>query len=250
MTMHDSIATALEPPVPGRLLRALSPVFGGIRLTQSQIFEFAEFWRERAIQALDGDGPVIVALGDSLSQGIGSSSPERTWLHRFSLHHAGQLRAQPAGVVNLSRSGARISDVVETQLPALRAISNRPMLVTCTVGNNDLAHGSRLSTAERSFSSLLARLPEVSIIATLPAKGSLLAKRLNRTVRSEAELAGLRIADVDEHLPTWRGRAAGDRFHPNDLGYEAWFSAFAEALDGGRTARPSADREPHEIRSP
>lgn len=250
--MDELISTALEPPVPGRLVRALSPVFGGIRVTHEQILSYAEFWRERAVEALDEGGPVIVALGDSLSQGIGSSSPERTWLHRLSLHHAGQRREQPAGIVNLSRSGARIADVIETQLPALRAIGNHPLLITCTVGNNDLAHGTRLSTAERSFSSLLARLPEVAVIATLPAKGSLMAKRLNRTVRSEADLAGLRLADVDEHLPTWRRRAAGDRFHPNDLGYEAWFSAFVEALDVGRSqpARSSVDREPLEIRSP
>ena len=76
--------------------------------------------------------------------------------------------------------------------------------------------------------SLMSRLPAGAVLATLPASGSLMAKRLNKTIRAEARRAGLLVADVDAHLPGWRGRSAGDRFHPNDRGYESWFEAFAE----------------------
>ena len=89
----------------------------------------------------------------------------------------------------------------------------------------------------------MSRLPAGAVLATVPAKGSLMAKRVSKIIRAEAGRSGLVVADVDAHLPGWRGRSAGDRFHPNDLGYEAWFSAFAEVLPdrvvGSGATRPS-----------
>ena len=145
------------------------------------------------------------------------------------LDQSQQRSNRPARIVNLSRSGAKINDVLRVQLPAMRAVQHPIQLVTCTVGNNDLARGSSPSRVNGAMRSLMSELPDDAMLATLPAKGSILAKRLNRIIRAEGSPAGLVVADVDAHLPGWRGRSAGDRFHPNDLGYESWFAAFAEA---------------------
>lgn len=260
--MSDALARALEPPRPGRVVRALGTVLPGVRRTREQIVDHAAHWRDEAVAALGGDldtvdgiegavrraetptphGPIMVVLGDSLSQGIGAASVESTWLHRVAEEDAILHRRPRARIVNLSRSGARIADVIRIQLPALHSIDEPVHLVTCTVGSNDLARGGRPSRVHEEMHSLMSRLPHGSILATLPASGSLLAKRLNRTIRAEAGRAGLVVADVDAHLPGWRGRSAGDRFHPNDLGYESWSAAFTAALVDDRPSPASSRR--------
>ncbi len=228
--MNQAIERALEPPMPGRVVRAFAPIFSGIRTTQQHIVEYGGYWRDRAHDALtDQDLPTMVVLGDSLSQGIGASSPARSWPHRLALREAELDGNTAMSIVNLSRSGARMSDVVDIQLAALRSLDGPPRIVTCTVGSNDLVRGSTPGRSAASLRSLMAELPSQAILATLPANGSLMAKRLNRIIRAEAADNGLIVADVDRKLTTWRGRSAGDRFHPNDLGYEAWYDAFSEA---------------------
>lgn len=242
-TLPPLIDEALRPVRPGRLVRALAPVSPGIRTTRDQIATHAHYWRgqaEEAFEEVNEDQPLIVVLGDSLSQAVGASSIDHSWIHRLVLHESQQRRNRPARVINLSRSGAKIDDVLHEQLPALRSIGRPIQLVTCTVGSNDFARGGTFSKVESAMHSLMSRLPAGAVLATLPAKGSIMAKRLNRTIRSEAARSGLVVADVDAHLPGWRGRSAGDRFHPNDLGYEAWFSAFADVTPAGtqRSSRP------------
>lgn len=230
-TLPPLIDEALRPVHAGRLVRFLAPVAPGIRTTRDQIAAHAYYWRrqaEIAFEEMEPEQPVIVLLGDSLSQAVGATSVEHSWIHRLVLHESQQRRNRPARIINLSRSGAKIDDVLQEQLPALRSIDHPVQLVTCTVGSNDFARGATFSKVESSMHSLMSRLPTDAVLATLPAKGSIMAKRLNRTIRAEASRSGLVVADVDAHLPGWRGRSAGDRFHPNDLGYEAWFNAFAE----------------------
>lgn len=245
-TLPTAIAEALAPPTPGWFVRVLAPVAPGVRTTRDQIAAHAHYWRLQAEAALesddDADRPLMVVLGDSLSQAVGASSVEQSWLHRLMLHESQQRRNRPARIVNFSRSGARIDDVLRVQLPALRALEGSVQLVTCTVGSNDFARGGTFSRVESSMHSLMSRLPAGAVLATLPAKGSIMAKRLNKTIRSEADRSDLVIADVDAHLPGWRGRSAGDRFHPNDLGYEAWFDAFAAVTPPGRRNPDRSDR--------
>ena len=244
--MPRAIDDALRPAAPGRLLRFLAPVVPGIRATHNQILDHAHYWRLHAEAALEADHeedrPLMVVLGDSLSQAVGASSIERSWLHRLVLHESQQRSNRPARIVNLSRAGARINDVLQVQLPALHSIGRPIQLVTCTVGSNDFARGGSFSKVERSMHSLMSRLPSESVLATLPAKGSIMAKRLNKTIRHEAARNGLTVADVDAHLPGWRGRSAGDRFHPNDLGYQSWFAAFAAVTPGAAPAEIVASR--------
>lgn len=234
--VDDSINDALQPASPGRVIRALAPVFPGVARTRDQILHHSEHWRARALDALAdterSERPeLIVVLGDSLSQGIGSSSLESLWLDRLAAVEAERTGRAVADVVNLSRSGARIDDVIEVQLRAVRAIERPIGLITCTVGSNDLVRGASLRRAAASMRSLMARLPAGSALATLPANGSLQAKRLNKVIRRDAPDHGLVVADVDRLLTSWRGRSAGDRFHPNDAGYEIWVDAFTRALD-------------------
>ena len=229
--MHPSIAAALAPGQPGWLVRNAG-FLPGVATTAAQIEIFAAHWRNLAEEALDGEHahdrtPLLVVLGDSLAQGIGASEPNHGYVGRVRRLLAGDGAEPP--VVNLSRSGAKIADVLTEQLPALAEVPGQANTVICTVGSNDLVRSTRLGQTKRQMTALIHALPPTAILATVPDKGSVAAMLLNRHLRAEAARANLAIADVAANLTTWRGNRAGDRFHPNDRGYTAWVDAFSAA---------------------
>lgn len=221
---------------PGRLVRALGKVHRGVAAAGLQIPERAEEWHAVAATAERGDLPLWVALGDSLTQGIGSSSRTTSWVGTVAERLA--AAGDPHGVINLAVSGARARDVLDEQLPQIERLSRQPAIVTLTVGSNDLLRSVRLGRTRATLRDVLRALPRGSIVATLPASGSLAASQCNKMLRHEIVAAGHHVADVDAHLSGWRGRTSGDGFHPNDAGYQAWVSAFSEALLTCRTAAP------------
>ena len=230
--LDPRIADALRPPRPGRVVRALAPLVPGVRRTESQIVSFAGRWRDEATSTLAADLPVLIVLGDSLGQGIGASSTSEAY--------AGQLAARlrddvgPVGVLNLSRSGARIADVVDTQLPALDAAAVTATAVVCTVGSNDLLGTGRPGRFRHDVDRLVGALADArvdrTVLATLPDRGSIVAKLANRQIRRSARDHGITVADVAAALDSWRGRVAPDRFHPNDAGHRLWADTFHRAL--------------------
>ncbi len=204
----------------------------GVRATRAQVDEFATAWRHRndgELAALSPEDRLFIALGDSLSQGIGATSLESTWVIRL----ARELESGGAGrvrVVNLSVSGGRIGDVLATQLPRLEAIGVRPAVVTCTVGSNDLIGSPRFGRAVDEMRMLLGELPSGAVMATIPDRGSLVAKAFNRRLRHAVAEHPVRLADIAPLAYRGRKTYAPDWFHPNDRGYEAWFATFAAVL--------------------
>ena len=216
---------APEPVRAGRLVRTLGIVVPGVRRTGEQIEAFAAEWHRRNLVALDSGLPLVVALGDSLAQGIGASSVDAGYVGRLAGDFAGRV-----GIVNLSKSGAKIADVLDRQLGILAGLGVSPIAVTCTVGSNDLLRTVSLSGPSRAVRRLITELPEQSIMATLPDQGSMMARRLSGVIRSEVAARGLALADVSAEMNGWRGKTAPDGFHPNDKGYDAWVRAFTPAL--------------------
>lgn len=231
-TMHTAVSVALAPPAEPTFYRRFGWV-PSVRAVGRHVPAYAAFWRSEAERAMAAGAPALVVFGDSLAQGIGASSPASTYV--------GRLRSLLAGtngvdgelpVVNLSRSGAKIADVIETQLPAFVASGVTPLAVVCTVGSNDIMHSFRLEAIRQAFVELIAVLPTGAVLATLPESGSRVGASMNRTIREHAAATGRDVADVGRLLTKWRGRVSGDSFHPNDAGYEVWFDAFRAALVG------------------
>lgn len=215
-----------EPAQPGWLVRTLGTVVPGVRRTGEQIEVFAAEWHERNLAALDSGKPLLVSLGDSLAQGIGASSIDHGYVGRLAAEFANEV-----AVVNLSRSGAKIPDVLDRQLRILSDLGIEPAIVTCTVGSNDLLRGGSLATPAQNMRRLIAALPATTIMATLPDQGSLSARRLSGVVRTEVPAHGLALADVSTEIDGWRGRTAPDGFHPNDVGYDTWVRAFGPVIE-------------------
>ncbi|HEY0937815.1 MAG TPA: SGNH/GDSL hydrolase family protein [Trebonia sp.] len=126
----------LNDRAPGRLFRLVRRVLPGVGLVENEIKPYAVLWQERNLDALAATDPLWVVLGDSLSQGVGASSVEHGWVPQTARALAG--RGVRYRILNLSFSGARVSDVLDRQLPALAGLSAVPELVTVLIGSNDI----------------------------------------------------------------------------------------------------------------
>ena len=176
-------------------------------------------------------GPPRVALGDSMSQGIGARSIDGGWVGQ--LHGRLDAAGVPLRLVNLSRTGARVQDVVRFQLPELAALG-RPALVTVLAGANDMFPPARRAGAVPAFAELLTALPTGrSVVGTLPRRNRS-ARAINALVDAAAGRGDVRIADMrGMTVRSLWGTRAEDLFHPNERGY-AWIA--------GRSRPPSRPR--------
>jgi len=192
-------------------------------------------------------GLVYVALGDSAAQGIGASHPERGYVGLL----AERIREQtgrPVQVVNLSRSGATVRDLLDTQLSPLREL--RPDIVTVAIGGNDVRgyDPARLSAA---IDELTAALPAGTFIADVPdfmhGRWGDRAAEAAAIVTASASAHQLRVVPLHD---VQRGRGAGamltdfaaDWFHPNDRGHRVWADAFWSELRSSAALTTDVDR--------
>ena len=185
----------------------------------------ARYWRSRA---LTGDF-LLVALGDSLTQGIGSSRPSTSWLGRFTTHLEAST-GRRIRIDNRAVYGARIADVIGQQLP-LPAASD---LVTLCIGANDAGR-----TPPEQFRAELrlvcGHLPPGSIVGDVPefqwGPRVAAAAQLSMIVREVvAEFPELVLAQVEAHTIRTKilTELAGDFFHPGDAGYRRIAAAFID----------------------
>jgi lysophospholipase L1-like esterase len=213
----------------GTLLSVAATLVPGIGRVRAQTTPFAQAWQDANEAALGETGPLWVALGDSMSQGIGARDIAGGWV--------GQLhtRMPSLRLVNLSRTGARVRDVLTQQVPRMFALVDEPVLVTVLVGANDMLFRGRRTAAVTDFARLLTLLPLGSVVATLP-RGNPQAVTINRLIERAAAQDRLRVAEMrGRRWSSLVGTLADDHFHPNERGYTAIAAAFATAIDSEPT---------------
>ncbi|WP_410636467.1 SGNH/GDSL hydrolase family protein [Amycolatopsis sp. cmx-4-83] len=198
------------------LLDVAAAVLPGVRRVRAQKEPFARAWAEAERAALGSGKPLWAALGDSMTQGIGAETVTGGWVPRLNTR-----LGEPFAVVNLSASGARIADVLDTQLPRLAALPAPPALVTILVGANDMLTRPRRRGTPARFAELLARLSAGrAVVATLP-RGNAEAREINALIEAAATRGRVHLAELrGPALAPLRGSLARDWFHPNDVGYE------------------------------
>ncbi|MFD4421847.1 SGNH/GDSL hydrolase family protein [Agromyces sp. NPDC058484] len=233
------------PALAAGSLLAASTVLGslGVRPFRERVLErrstlndtlpvHSKWWRDHGT----GEGELLyVAIGDSAAQGIGASSPGRSYVGLIA-EHAGEASGRSIRVVNLSVSGATTELAVRDQLPRFRALA--PDLVTVAIGANDIADWNP-AAFERNIRSIFAELPSHAIVADLPCFHLRHNERkvadANRMLRAIAREHGLTVVPLHE-LTKRRGlrgiltEFASDMFHPNDHGYRVWADAFRPAV--------------------
>lgn len=181
---------------------------------------------------------VLVALGDSLTQGIGSSTPGRSWLGRYVDHL--ELDGVRVRVDNRATYGARIADMIADQLP----LPAHADAVTLCIGANDAGR-----TDPKQFRAKLQQvcrqLPPGSIVGDVPefqwGPRIVAAAELSEIVREVvAEFPHLVLAEVEKATAGAKvlKHLAGDFFHPGDPAYEWIGTAFIDARHSRRRSEP------------
>ena len=227
--------TAVRPRQRFAVLALIPATWASWRLARSdywagrlhaRIGAHTRYWERLA----DRQGDFLyIAIGDSSAQGIGAREPAGSYVGQ--LERMLGVRLQ---VVNLSISGARLSDVITVLLPRLALLDTDRALVTFAAGANNIAEYDP-DRFRRDLATILDALPDHALVAELP---SFYVRPHQATVREANrilhELADQRdLAVVPLHRVTNRfGPAAiathhaRDLFHPNDRGYRVWARAF------------------------
>lgn len=202
-------------------------VFRGRASVAAQVEPYSQAWLQHNEAARQGEEPLWVALGDSLSQGIGASTWETGWLPTAARDLAALGR--PYRVVNLSTSGATTHDVLHRQLLLLQGLDQEPALVTLLVGANDILSRKRRPGLVDRWAAILAQLPDRAVVALMPQPVPL-AWRVNELIAAEAREAHVHPVNVRPAARPWRGHRAADLFHPNDRGYRRIADVFLEVI--------------------
>ncbi|MGW7042624.1 SGNH/GDSL hydrolase family protein [Streptomyces avermitilis] len=179
--------------------------------------------------------PRFVALGDSLTEGVGDPVGD-TWRGWAALLADGLAPADaPAEFTNLAVSGAQTRDVLERQTPAGLAL--RPDIVSVVIGVNDTlrctfdihAVAARLDQVYAAFRArdavlVTACLPDPGAMFGLPgALARPLARRqraVNTVVHALSERYGaVHLHAAEEEWLTDRALWSADRLHPGERGH-------------------------------
>ena len=217
--------------------RFLGGVMPGATARRLQVRAFADEWAAANIVARHAPGPLWVVLGDSTSQGIGATTRQAGYV---GVVHEVLRRREAWRVINLSRAGAGVADVLARQLPELAGLTDEEPadLVTCVVGAEDVAR--RLTGTDIALRTMCAAMPRGAVIGTVPLAGPA-ADAANAVLRDEVVKHALRLADLGavKDAPT-RGREA---VRLGDVGHAAWAKIMVAAIDN---PAPNSDPTPPE----
>ena len=184
-----------------------------------------------------------LAIGDSTAVGTGVYQKEQSYPYLIAQHLASQ--GHFIHVINTAKSGARLKDLVTSQLSILKTV--KPNVISITIGANDATHFTSLSSYENSLTVLKDSLPQKAqiLFATTPYM------RLSPALPYPYDIAvGLRCQQENEILLKVfstshskiinlydEGRLdrselyATDMFHPGSSGYARWADLFIHHLN-------------------
>ncbi|SEI97610.1 SGNH/GDSL hydrolase family protein [Demequina mangrovi] len=189
-------------------------------------------------------GPRIVALGDSITLGIGDGVQRSNGDVGWAAHTAAALGA--SSFANLAANGVRARDMLASQVP--RALAERPDVVLLTVGGNDvlrgdfspleveLALGEAVDRLERPGRRILTvSLDRIGLFDLAPRRiADAMARRVgevNAAIARAVAHTDVEVIDGATLLASL-GRHAWhiDRIHPSPLGHRALARAAATML--------------------
>lgn len=182
---------------------------------------------------------VYVALGDSLTAGVGASKYEESFPYLLAQYFAGNDRA--IVLENRAVSGAKSSDLLQGLLPG--AIKDDPDIVTLLIGVNDLHGQVSLAQFKDNYDKIVKRLVTETkakiYLINLPLIGSnqlllppykdLFSRQTRQYNQIIFEIAKkYSVSYIDLYLPTEEllrnsgSHYASDFFHPSAEGYKIW----------------------------
>lgn len=200
---------------------------------------YKNYWETRAQAQILPSAITYVALGDSTAQGIGATRPEKGYVGLL-VDALAQKNQQPVHIINLSRSGAKMQDVLDRQLPELKKLILSPdTVITLDIGSNNI-RGYHAQEFEVSMDQILKQLPPQTVVGDIPYfgggrgnGGESSASDASVIIANLAKKYNLRLAQL--HQATRQGHSirdfAADCFHPSNRAYQKWFNAFWDVLE-------------------
>ncbi len=205
----------------------------------TQLARYKTYW-ERNNEKSAQDGEILyIALGDSTAQGIGASHPDKGYTSIIRKKLA-EREKKPVRLVNLSKSGATIKDVLAAQLPAMKKLGvSERTVVTIEIGANDiLVFNPKMFESE--MDELMGKLPPQTVMSDIPTfKQSRFNSRepdvlqANEIMYKLATKHGLQLAPLHARMLQRNGirNFAADLFHPSNAAYSRnWAPVFLEQI--------------------
>lgn len=180
-----------------------------------------------------------VALGDSLTYGLGASSYQGTFPYALSQKLLNKYKS--VEVINLAVSGAVVDDLLSDQLPP--AIKEQPDFVTILIGTNDV-HGFAdeqkfRSSLEYIINQLKKNTKAEILLINIPYLGSddlilfphdkIVDSKItefNQMIQEVANLTDVKYFDLYNSAKDYFEKDSelysSDQFHPSDKGYILW----------------------------
>lgn len=190
---------------------------------------------------------VYAAMGDSTVEGVGASHHSKSYPSLvFEKIKSSHPNCQ---YHNFGKSGDRIRNVIENQLPLVLAL--KPNLVTVSIGANDIRGRVKLSEFEKDLTYLVSTLqretdakiiinniPDFSALPTLPIyiriASKILIHRFNKSIDKISKNFGLTLVDIfklsRQFCKQWKNFISKDGYHPSDAGYALWAQAVIDNL--------------------
>lgn len=200
-----------------------------------------------ALGGCESEPVPIVWLGDSLAAGVGAGHSGAAFPRR-----AAELLSDMGCSVDLSClavSGARVRDVLASQLPQVLDRLDERTVVVVTVGSNDVAglttprrfhseYRQLLTTIGDTGATVVAvGLPAISAATVIPqplrSVAGWVGRRADRKVRRLADRHGAHYVAIGVTPPRgtdWAVYLAADRWHPNDDTYHLWAEGMVAML--------------------
>lgn len=179
-----------------------------------------------------------VALGDSLTRGVGSNNINDTLIFIIAEKISQKMSVS---LVNLAVSGATTDDLIKFQLE--KAIKEQPSYVTLLIGINDIHNFSSSKNFQQNMNLILNRLTRETgakiIVFNLPYLGSTnlilppfsiyinyKTKQFNKIINNISLKYNVTLIDLysptKEVFDSKPNFYSSDEFHPQGVGYRLW----------------------------
>jgi len=208
--------------------------------SRSEITDLTEFWEKPILFKNTNFQTTVkyVAIGDSLSVGIGSSELAKTLPYEVATKISKQMSVS---LVNLAVKGATVDSVIAYQLE--RAVAQKPNYITVFIGTNDLHFLKSPSKFESEMNYIIGFLTKNTqakiIVLNIPYLGSddlilfpynvffdYQVRQYNFAIARVCRTYNLTLIDLYTPTKTIFSKTpnfySSDNFHPSGDGYLMW----------------------------
>ncbi len=179
-----------------------------------------------------GNNINYVALGDSLTEGVGVSDYRNSYPYLIAQKMSTKFNVK---LINLSHAGDTSKEVLTNQLPKI--LFQKPDLITILIGVNDIHNLKSLKEFEDNYTQIITSLKKTGAklyVLSIPYLGSdkivyfpynlileLRTKQFNNVIKKVSITVGAEYIDLNA-LSKSANFYSSDQFHPGEEGYKEW----------------------------